>query len=137
MELILYLIFALVTAIVMFLCFFSLSSSMSANLYEQSKEIAVLRAMGFTKYVITKLYVYEAFVLVGSSSILGVFIGVFVGWSMFLQRMLFLRIPLQFYFPTYNFIVIVITSIICAFASIYAPSRGLLKKSIADIIRFG
>ena len=37
-------------SVTMFLCFFSLSASMSANLYEQKKEVGVLRAMGFTKY---------------------------------------------------------------------------------------
>lgn len=46
-EIILGLIFNVVIPITMFLCFFSLSASMSANLYEQSKEIGVLRAIGF------------------------------------------------------------------------------------------
>ena len=44
----------------MFLCFFALQSSMTANMYEQSKEIAVLRAIGFTGYRISTLYFYEA-----------------------------------------------------------------------------
>ena len=35
-----------VIAITMFLCFFSLCASMSSNLYEQRKEVAILRAMG-------------------------------------------------------------------------------------------
>lgn len=41
-------IFDTIIAITMFLCFFSLSSSMTANLYEQTKEIGVMRAIGFT-----------------------------------------------------------------------------------------
>lgn len=69
----------------MFLCFFSLSSSMSANLYEQSKEIGVMRAMGLTKTRIYLLYIYEAFILVFSSSLLGIMIGTMVGFSMTLQ----------------------------------------------------
>jgi ABC-type lipoprotein release transport system permease subunit len=36
----------LIVVIVMFLCFFSLSSSMSANILEQAAEIGILRAMG-------------------------------------------------------------------------------------------
>ena len=48
---------------------------------EQSKEIGILRAMGFTKGRIQILYVYEAFALVLASSILGVMIGTIVGWS--------------------------------------------------------
>lgn len=42
-------IFTVITILVMVLCFFSLVSSMTANILEQSKEIAVLRAVGITK----------------------------------------------------------------------------------------
>lgn len=66
----------------MFLCFFSLSSSMTANLYEQAKEIGILRSMGFTNNRIIMLYMYEALILVMASSLLGVLIGILVGWTM-------------------------------------------------------
>ena len=68
----------------MFLCFFSLSASMSANLYEQKKEVGIIRAMGFTRYRIKALYFYEALILVVSSSLLGVGIGCLVGYTMML-----------------------------------------------------
>ena len=68
----------------MFLCFFSLSASMSANLYEQKKEVGVLRAMGVTKYRVRCLYFYESLVLVLSSCILGILIGCVVGYTMLL-----------------------------------------------------
>ena len=83
-------VFVSIIAITMFLCFFSLSAAMSANLYEQKKEIGVLRAMGFTKYRIKALYFYESLILVMSSSILGVGIGCLVGYTMMLQEELFL-----------------------------------------------
>jgi ABC-type antimicrobial peptide transport system permease subunit len=86
-------------AIMMFLCFFSLSASMSANLYEQTKEIGILRSMGVTKVRITLLYFYEALILVFSSSFLGIIIGVFVGWTMKLQMDLFLNQSSEFFFP--------------------------------------
>ena len=89
----------MIIAITMFLCFFSLSSSMSANLYEQSKEIGVMRAMGMKKTRIYLLYIYEAFILVLASSLLGIMIGTMVGFSMTLQQILFTNIPLFFYFP--------------------------------------
>lgn len=69
----------------MFLCFFSLSSSMSANLFEQCKEIAILRAIGFIEFRVVRIYVYEAFILVTSSSVLGIMIGTFLGWIMATQ----------------------------------------------------
>ena len=78
-------IFSVVIAVTMFLCFFSLCASMSANLMDQSKEIGILRAMGFTKRRIKVLYFYEAFILVSASCLLGVMIGTIVGFTMVLQ----------------------------------------------------
>ena len=92
-------IFTIIIVITMFLCFFSLCSSMSANLYDQTKEIGILRAIGFTRTRIKVLYFYEAFVLVMASCSLGVMIGVIVGFTMVLQQVVFTGIPLVFYFP--------------------------------------
>ena len=77
-------------SVTMFLCFFSLCASMTANLYEQKKEVGVLRAMGFTKYRVRMLYFYEALIMVLSSCILGILIGCAVGYTMLLQFNLFL-----------------------------------------------
>jgi ABC-type antimicrobial peptide transport system permease subunit len=55
---------------------------MTANLLEQTKEIGIMRAMGITKKRIISLYVYEAFVLVMASSLLGILIGTMVGFTM-------------------------------------------------------
>ena len=134
-EIILGLIFNVVIPITMFLCFFSLSASMSANLYEQSKEIGVLRAIGFEYKSIVKLYTYEAFILVVSSSILGVFIGTFIGWIMILQQGMFLQLPLPFIFPTSQVLQITCFSIFCAFLATYGPTKSLVKQPIAKIFR--
>ena len=128
-------IFNVVISITMFICFFSLSSSMTGNLYEQCKEISVMRAIGFTKGVITKLFIYEAFILVLSSSFSGVAIGTCVGWSITMQRSMFVGMPTPLTFPQNEFFFIVTVSIICAFLSTYRPSTNLMKFSIPDIAR--
>lgn len=83
----------------MLLCLFALSANMSANLYEQSKEIGVLRSIGVTKIRIKSLYFYEAMVLVVSSCSMGVIIGVVVAYMMCLQTALILETNLVFFFP--------------------------------------
>jgi ABC-type antimicrobial peptide transport system permease subunit len=84
----------------MFLCFFALSANMSANIYEQTKEIGVLRAMGFKKLRIKMLYFYEALVLITASSLLGLIIGMIVGYAFTLQQTLILNTNMAFFFPT-------------------------------------
>ena len=120
----------------MFICFFSLSSSMTGNLYEQAKEISVMRSIGFTKYIIMKLFVYEAFILVISSSFSGVVIGTWVGWGITVQRSMFVGMPTPLTFPKNEFIFILSASVICAFLSTYGPSKNLMARSIPDIARF-
>ena len=58
------LIFNVIIAAVMFLCYFALSSSMTANMLEQKKEIGVLRAIGLKRSRVYFLYIYECFILI-------------------------------------------------------------------------
>lgn len=77
--------FNTIIIITMSLCFFALSANMSANLFEQTKEIAVLRSIGFTSNRIKMLYFYEAMVLILASCTTGIMIGMLVGYTMTLQ----------------------------------------------------
>ena len=79
-------VFYSVIAITMFLCFFSLCASMSSNLYEQKKEVAILRAIGITKIRVKLLYFYEAMIMVIASCLLGVLIGMAVAYMMIIQQ---------------------------------------------------
>ena len=53
------LIFNTIIVVVMFLCYFALSSAVTANMLEQKKEIGVLRAIGMKRKRIYFLYIYE------------------------------------------------------------------------------
>ena len=128
-------VFYSIISITMFLCFFSLCASMSTNLYEQKKEVAILRSMGVTRIRIRLLYFYEALILVVSSCLLGVLIGVIVGFTMSLQQNLVMHMDLVFFFPWKEFLFIVGVSIICAFFSTWTPSSQLTNQPIAAIFR--
>lgn len=94
-----------------------------------------MRAIGITKNRLRMLYFYEALVLVFASCILGVIIGMLVGYTMMLQQSLFLDMSLPFFFPTKQFVLIFGLSIICAFLSTVGASSALLRHEIADIFR--
>ena len=121
--------------VTMFLCFFSLAASMSANLFEQKKEVGVLRAIGLTKCRVRLLYFYEALVLVLTSSSLGVLIGTIVGYSMLLQFNLFLQAGVTPFFPWRQLVLVFAISLVCAFVSTWGPATNLTNRSVAAIFR--
>lgn len=128
-------IFIIVTIIVMFLCFFSLVSSMTANIMEQCKEISVLRSIGLTVRQMISLFIYESFVLVFASSFTGLCIGTVVGFTMSIQRSLFTQLPIQFEFPLVSFIIILVVSVLVSFLSTFLPSWRIMKKEISVIMK--
>ncbi len=95
----------------------------------------MLRAIGFSKCRMRMLYFYEALVLVFSSCLLGVAIGMIVGYTMTLQQKLFLKTDLPFFFPTEQFLVIMMISVFCAFISTFGPANKLLQNQISGIFR--
>ena len=84
--------------------------------------------MGITKYRVRMLYFYEALILVLSSCILGVLIGVAVGYTMLLQFNLFLGQSVPPFFPWGQFILVVVISLFCAFFSTWGPAANLTNR---------
>ena len=128
-------IFSAIEIISMMLCLFSLITTMSSNIFEQSKEIAVLRAIGVNKKTVIRLYCAEAVVLVVASSFLGSIIGAIVGWSMSEQRAIFTKLPIGFQFPTLQMVLIFIIAIISGVLSSYFPAKTVCRSQIAQIVR--
>lgn len=58
-----------------------------------------MRAIGITSRQIKLIYFYEALLLVLSSCLLGVLIGMTVGYTMALQQNMFLKTSLTLFFP--------------------------------------
>jgi len=122
-------------AVMMFLCFFSLSASMSANLYEQQKEIGIMRAIGVTKWMISRIYFYEAFILVVAASFSGMFTGIVIGLTMMAQSEVFTNNTLTFEFPWLQFFLIMGLSLLFAFFATYGPATQVTRKQISAIFR--
>lgn len=72
--------------LVLLISFFSLVTTSYINIINQRTEIAILMTLGYKKMRILRIYVYEAFVVVLNSCLIGVGVGTFVAWMMGLQR---------------------------------------------------
>ena len=129
-------IFNSVSLVVLIFCFFNLGASITINILEQTKEISILRALGITCNCVIMIYIFECFILIFSSSIIGLIIGTFISWTMILQRIIFTNLPLSFTFPTFHFIIIFIISTFGAILTTFFPARKIIKMQISEIYRF-
>jgi len=127
--------FNFTTVVAMLISFFSLMSSMYTNIYEQTKEIGVLRAIGVHKFWMFRIYLYEAFILVLSSSLLGILIGFIVSYTMTIQRVLFTQLPIPFSFPYVLLAIVIGCSAVFALLASFWPARSVVKLPVVQIMR--
>ena len=128
-------VFYVVCTIVLFFCFFNLTASMTINIFEQKKEIAIMRALGMKKSHVIFIYICEAIVLILSSSIIGTIIGSLISYTMSLQWQMFTNINVSFYINKSNLIYIIFFSIIGGIFSTIIPAYRMLNSSIASLIK--
>mmetsp|Transcript_12263 Transcript_12263/g.16649 ORF Transcript_12263/g.16649 Transcript_12263/m.16649 type:complete len:82 (+) Transcript_12263:1992-2237(+) len=69
---------AIIAVIALFIAFFLLMISMTANIQEAVWEYGVLRSIGITKEQGKRIFLYEAFMVVCSAAILGFSVGLIV-----------------------------------------------------------
>lgn len=127
--------FIFTTFISMFMCFFSLAASMYSNIFEQAKEIGILRAIGTRIFIIIRIYIYESFILILTSGIMGTFIGMILSYTMSIQRTLFTQLPIPFIIPWQIIITIFFLAIFFSFLSSFFPIFILLRMNITDIMK--
>ena len=128
-------IFYGVSSVVLVFCLFNLSASMTINISEQKKEIAIFRSLGTKKIHILFIYVGEAFILILTSSIIGCVIGSIISYTMVLQWSIFTNVNVMFNFPTENILFIFFFSIFGGILSTYFPARKMLNNSISILIK--
>ena len=134
---IVYYIFYIVSSIVLIFCLFNLTASMTINIFEQKKEIAILRSLGTKSRHVIFIYVAEAFILILSSSIIGSIIGSIISYTMALQWTIFTNINVTFNLPTGSIIIIITFSIFGGIISTFFPAKNMLNNSIAQLIKSG
>jgi ABC-type antimicrobial peptide transport system permease subunit len=128
--------FGFATVMSMTISFFALVSSTYVTVLEQLREIGVLRSVGISRWRMLRCYVYEALIIVLSSVILGLLIGVAMGWTMSAQRILFSQLPIPFSVPWSLFLIMCALSVIFGFVAAVLPLRSVLwKRTPVEIMR--
>lgn len=114
---------AIVAVIALFIAFFLLLISMTQNINEAIWEYGVLRSMGLTESEGRRIYLYEAFMIVLTASILGTIVGTLTSLLVSSQFFMFIEMPLSLNFPFYTLIGMFLMAGVTTWLAVYTPVR--------------
>ena len=126
---------AIIASISLFIAFFLLLISMTANVNEASWEFGVLRSMGLTQTEGMRIYMYEAYVVVITAAILGVSVGFVTASAVAIQFYSFIELPTVLEFPWILFGIMIGLSLVTVFFAVYAPVKQINNASISRVLR--
>ena len=128
-------LFGLLLAVAVVIAVFALIASMASSVMERHREIGVLKALGLRRANLFGLFLAEAVVLTLSSGVAGGVIGFLLAWLFVLQASLLMELPTTFTLPYLTFVATILISLVAGALAAHLPTRKLLRKSAADILR--
>jgi ABC-type lipoprotein release transport system permease subunit len=120
--------------VVLIISFFSLVTTTYVNIVNQTNEIGILMILGYEKSRIVRIYIYECFILVINSCVIGIGVGYFVAWMMGLQRELFSDLPVTI--EVKGLPIIVFAAIASSILSTYKPLKEIFNNTISQIMNY-
>ena len=130
-------LFAMLLGVAVTIALFGLVASMATAVIERRWEVGVLKAVGLRRGHLFRMFAAEAVTLTVSSGLLGGGMGFLLAWLFVVQAALLMEIPVAFTLPWLTFAA---TFLVCAAAGLAAswlPTRRLLRKPVAEILRAG
>ena len=121
--------FVLFSGLLIIIAALNISAGLAASLENRLGDIAVLRAIGFTKKRIYKIITAEGMLLTSSGIILGLILGVtaFKSLGLFIEPLKITAAPLHF---SKEYLYVIITVLIAGFIATIIPA---LRASRVDI----
>ncbi|KAA6380404.1 MAG: hypothetical protein EZS28_024067, partial [Streblomastix strix] len=98
------------------------------------KEIGIERALGIQRFQLVRIYIEEAFILVVSAALMGMIIGMIVGYLLTSQVGQFQGLPVSFQFPWVITLTAFGMSILISIISSAYPAWSVVNKNIVSIM---
>jgi ABC-type lipoprotein release transport system permease subunit len=127
--------FGLLLGVAVTIAVFALIASMASTVIERRWEIGVLKALGLRRRQLFQLFLGEAVVLTLSAGLAGGAIGFTLAWLFVLQASVLMEIAVVFTMPYITFLATFAISLLAGVLAAHLPTRSLLRKSAAEILR--
>jgi putative ABC transport system permease protein len=128
-------LFGLLLAVAVVIAVFALIASMATTVLERRREIGVIKALGLRRKELFRLFAGESVVLTLSAGMAGGAIGFGLAWLFVLQATVLMEIPISFTLPYLTFAATLGISVVAGLIAAYLPTRNLLRKTAAEILR--
>jgi ABC-type lipoprotein release transport system permease subunit len=127
--------FGLLLAVAVVISVFALIASMATAVIERRWEIGVLKALGLRRGGLFKMFLGEAIGLTLAAGGSGGVVGFAVAYMFALEASALMEIPMGFTLPYVTFLATFAICLVAGAAAAYYPTRHLLRKSAAEILR--
>lgn len=128
-------LFIAIGIIALILSFFLIWISFYSNIRDNICEFGIMRAIGVDKNQTTRMYLYEAGVLILSAIIIGTLIGMVVSSTLVLQFNLFLELPFKLAFPLRLYLILCILGVVFSLLGSYYPTSQVNNLPLVKILK--
>lgn len=130
-------LFGLLLCVAVTVAVFALIASMATAVIERRWEIGVLKALGLRRGQLFRMFLAEAVVLTLASGLCGGAIGFLLAWMFVMQAGALIEAPVVFTMPYIVFLVTFAVSLAAGALAAHLPTRRLLRRTAAEILRAG
>jgi len=127
--------FGLLLGVAVVIAVFALIAAMASSVIERRWEIGVLKALGWRRRQLSRLFLAEAVGLTLSAGIAGGLIGFTLAYLFVLQAGVLMELATVFTMPYVTFLAAFAISIVAGALAACLPTHNLLRKTPAEILR--
>jgi len=128
-------LFGLLLTVAIVIAVFALIASMATAAIERRWEVGVLKALGLRRGQLFRMFLGEAIVLTLASGAVGGAIGFTLAYLFVLQAAALIEVPVVFTMPYVTFLVTFAISLLAGALAAHLPTRRLLRRPAAEILR--
>jgi cell division protein FtsX len=128
-------LFGLLLAVAIVIAVFALIASMATAVIERRWEVGVLKALGLRRSQLFRMFLGEAVVLTLSAGLVGGGIGFSLAYLFVMQAAALMEVPVVFTLPYLTFVATFALSLGAGVLAAYLPTRRLLRRPAAEILR--
>lgn len=108
---------------------------MHTNVLEQTKEIGIERALGLKRFQLVRVYIEEAFILVISATVMGMIVGIVIGYLLTSQMGMMQGLSVPFVFPWVMALAAVGSAIIISILASAGPALTVVFSNIVTTMK--